>query len=382
MVNLRKLIKKSTILAVFFIVSCGSSTVVENVDDNNSTKPTKLVKPVKLAVSKVDTAPNMKTASPSSRKLLESFTKTMFTPNFYSGQNIGSSNYLLEQNYEASIVELRKETDKTPAIFTVDYAWEIALDDYSKTNAILKSHLQKEGMVIVSMHPGNPFLEGGLYTKGTGDYKFDDLFKPGTKPYIFWQKILKQVADGLYDLQSDDHTIMWRPLHEMNGNWFWWGGGDADQITAAEFKKLWLSIYDYFKTRKLDNLLWMYSPNSNHDQHSTIDVLSLYPGDNFVDIVALDYYDDSLDRLNINGSVDKLLSLNKPFGFAELGQTSRTKLNNMDIVDVLKNKFPHTAFVVHWHTNTDKMWPVPRSIIDNHYPEAYLNNERVLTRQK
>ena len=54
----------------------------------------------------------------------------------------------------------------------------------------------------------------------------------------------------------------------------------------------------------------------------------------------------------------------------------------MDIVDVLKNKFPHTAFVVHWHTNTDKMWPVPRSIIDNHYPEAYLNNERVLTRQK
>ncbi|GAA0854033.1 glycosyl hydrolase [Aliiglaciecola litoralis] len=333
---------------------------------------------VAIPSHQIDITPNIESASPKTKALLKTLAETMFTSKILSGQNVGSANYLLQQNYEASVIELQQETGKIPAIFSVDYAWEVALDDYTQTNTILERHLNAGGIVTVSMHPGNPFLGGGLYTKGTGDYTFDDLFKPGTKPYIFWQTVLVKVADGLEKLQQN-HTVLWRPLHEMNGAWFWWGGGDADQITHAEFKKLWLSIYTYFESRKLDNLLWVYSPNSHHDEGSTIDVLTLYPGDQYVDVVALDYYSDTFSLLNKNGSVDKLLSLNKPFGFAEFGQQSRSRMNNYDALNFLKNKFPQTGFVIYWHTNTDNFWPVPRSIIDNKKAKEFMNDPRVIT---
>jgi mannan endo-1,4-beta-mannosidase len=320
----------------------------------------------------------MKSITSTSTTLLEVFAKTADSPKVFSGQNIGSANYHLIQNYKASILELQQKTWKTPAIFSIDYAWEKALDDYDEANVLLKNHLNDGGVVMVSMHPGNPFLGEGLYTKGTGDFVFDDLFKAGTEPYIHWQNTLKKIADGLENLQQT-HTILWRPLHEMNGAWFWWGGGNSEQITQTEFKKLWMSIYDYFKMRKLNNLLWVYSPNSHHDKHSTVDVLDLYPGDSYVDIVALDYYADTFSFLNKNGSIDKLLSLHKPFGFAELGQQGRKKIANTDVLDVIQKKFPQTAFVIHWHTDTDKFWPVPRSIVDNSYADEYLNDSRVIT---
>lgn len=328
----------------------------------------------------IDTTPNMQATSPASKALLESLAQAMFSPKLLSGQHIGTANYQLTQNYKASILALQKETSKVPAIFSIDYAWESALDDYTEANAILNKHLNHGGVVTVNMHPGNPFLGGGLYSKGTGTYKFDDLFTPGTKPYISWQATLEQVADGLQELQKRNHSILWRPLHEMNGDWFWWSSGDATQISPAEFKKLWLSIYTYFTKRNLNNLLWVYSPNSHHDKYSTIDVLTLYPGDNLVDVVALDYYEDTFSLINLNGSVDKLLSLNKPFGFSELGQKSREKFNNLDVINTIKKNFQHTAFVIHWHTNTDKIWPIPRSIIDNDNSNAYINDKHVVTR--
>src|SRR5690349_8829219 len=106
-----------------------------------------------------------------------------------------------------------------------------------------------------------------------------------------WLKELDRVAEGLEQLKKAGVVVLWRPFHEMNGDWFWWNGKDPDT-----FIKLWRQMFDYFTTTKqLDNLLWVYSPN--HGKKTT----DYYPGDRYVDIVGLDAYTDFVDPDHIKG---------------------------------------------------------------------------------
>ena len=68
---------------------------------------------------------------------------------------------------------------------------------------------------------------------------------------------LDQLAAGLEELKEAGVVVIWRPFHEMNGDWFWWGAKPP-----AEFVKVWRHMFDYFtNTKQLDNLLWAYGPN-------------------------------------------------------------------------------------------------------------------------
>ena len=74
----------------------------------------------------------------------------------------------------------------------------------------------------------------------------------------------------------------------MNGKWFWWGGADKE-----EFLALWRHMFDYFTTTKgLNNLLWLYSSNSEDAWTRSVDFY--YPGDAYCDVVGLDNYTDDL----------------------------------------------------------------------------------------
>ena len=146
---------------------------------------------------------------------------------------------------------------------------------------------------------------GGLRDK---DVDLNTLLDPGTETHARWMHELDQVAAGLQELQTNGVVVMWRPFHEMNGNWFWWDGKDPET-----FKKLWRQMFDYFtKTKGLDNLLWVYAPN-----HGTKTAV-YYPGDRYVDLVGLDAYTDFVDTNHIFGYAE-VARLPKPFGFTEFG---------------------------------------------------------------
>ena len=70
---------------------------------------------------------------------------------------------------------------------------------------------------------------------------------------------------------------MWRPLHEASGKWFWWGMG-----TPEDYKKLWIMMFDYFKTEGINNLIWVWT--------SQVDDDDWYPGDKYVDVSGVDIY--------------------------------------------------------------------------------------------
>ena len=137
-------------------------------------------------------------------------------------------------------------------------------------------------------------------------------------------------------------VVLWRPFHEMNGGWFWWGAKEPEQ-----FIRVWRHMFDYFtKTKGLDNLLWVYSPNHGN---KTADY---YAGDQYVDIVGLDAYTDFVDPQHIRG-YEAVARLPKPFGFTEFGPHGpHNPPGNYDyprLLDGVQKHFPKTTFFLAWH---------------------------------
>lgn len=79
---------------------------------------------------------------------------------------------------------------------------------------------------------------------------------------------------------NDTVPIVFRPFHEMNGNWFWWGSAAT---SAANYRALYALTVDYVKERT-KSVLFCWSPNLPLD-------FNYYPGDEYVDLVGLDYYE-------------------------------------------------------------------------------------------
>jgi len=102
---------------------------------------------------------------------------------------------------------------------------------------------------------------------------------------------VKVLADALVAQGLDRIPIIFRPLHELNGNWFWWGKpywSCSGVVTGeAAYQKVYRTIVTYLRTeRGLDNLLFAFSP----DQFQPGTYLTGYPGDAYVDILGVDLY--------------------------------------------------------------------------------------------
>lgn len=108
-----------------------------------------------------------------------------------------------------------------------------------------------------------------FYYKTTGyDRKtsFDILkaVEQGTPEYRFAIEKIDKAAGELKKLEAENIPVLWRPLHEAAGNWFWWGnrGNDGGESVKA-YKKLWYMIFDRFENyHKLSNLIWVWNGQS------------------------------------------------------------------------------------------------------------------------
>ncbi|WP_261305027.1 glycoside hydrolase family 26 protein [Paenibacillus andongensis] len=239
--------------------------------------------------------------------------------------------------------ELKSATGQYPAIFGCDYGsgWATASDpttliDYS-CNSTLKTYWSNGGLITLNTHFPTPGAAngGGLNTKLTN---FSDLLNPTTDTGKRWRTYLDKVAAGLADLQNAGVIVLWRPLHEMNGDWFWWGNQDA-----TTFKNVWIDMYNYFKnTKGLNNLIWVYAPDFSRGNRT-----SYYPGSNYVDIVGLDAYDDN-PEVNVTG-YDELTALGKPFALAEIGPDTLGTFDYTKWMSAIKNKFPKAVYFYAWN---------------------------------
>jgi hypothetical protein len=144
-----------------------------------------------------------------------------------------------------------------------------AIDWYSKRN----------GIVTFCWHWNAPVGKRAFYTKET-DFDAARAVIPGTLEYEGVLRDMDVVAEQLKLLQAAQVPVLWRPLHEANGRWFWWGAAGPDAC-----KKLWRLMFDRFTGQHgLTNLIWVFSPGAS------IDLADWYPGDAYVDIIGQDHY--------------------------------------------------------------------------------------------
>ena len=136
----------------------------------------------------------------------------------------------------------------------------------------------KEVEAFYTKSSGNtPYTEFSInkaYDEASGKWKTDsDAYKAIVRD-------MNIVADSLLRLQKEGVAVLWRPLHEASGKWFWWGTDGAKPCIA-----LYKLMFDIFVNQKgLHNLIWVWTTDE------AIDALDWYPGDEYVDVVGRDYY--------------------------------------------------------------------------------------------
>lgn len=217
-------------------------------------------------------------ATPEARKLL-CYLYSIYGNHVLAGQQEQSwdNDPDIDNNYIQSV------TGKFPALRGQDFLYQQTDGKGRTTTSRAIDWWQAGGISQMSYHMGNP---GGDDSYGSsltscGSGCIADALTPGT----FKNQVLKQrldhAATELGKLQAANVAVIWRPWHESNGKWFWWGmeGG-------AEFGKLFRFTYDYFVNVKgLHNLVWEVSwaqPNPDN----TWD-----PGKAYYDLAGPDTYD-------------------------------------------------------------------------------------------
>ncbi len=151
---------------------------------------------------------------------------------------------------------------------------------------IVKQH-QRGSLITMCYHQANPAIgepcqfEGGIISKLT-DEQWNEMLTPGAPLYEAWRKQVDKLAVELLKLQELHIPILFRPYHEMNGKWFWWGGKVGDN----GYVKLWKQLYHYYTNeKKINNLIWVWSPDK--PWHG---LKEYYPGNEYVDVVGCDIY--------------------------------------------------------------------------------------------
>lgn len=130
--------------------------------------------------------------------------------------------------------------------------------------------------------------EGGyaFYTSEITNFSQVNAVTPGTKEYETVIHDIDLIATKIQRMESEGVTILFRPLHEASGAWFWWGLQGRDSATNEVFQKLWYMIYDRLENyHKLTNIIWVWNGQNPHT--------AIHP--NAFDIEGIDRYYDHED---------------------------------------------------------------------------------------
>ncbi len=222
-------------------------------------------------------------ASKESIQLFE-YIKANYTKRIISGQQ-----YLFEPEYE-DIVYYRY-SGRLPAMKGYDF-----MDDTGRNKAreqttrAIRWAKESGGIVTMCWHwyvPKRMDDKDAGYAFYREDNHFD-LIKAvteGTPEYELVIDDIDCIANSLRRLEDEGVAVLWRPLHEANGAWFWWGNVGKESIDA--YKKLWYIIFDRLENlHKLTNLIWVWNGQSKD--------MAVHP--NTYDIVGEDIYPPTKGR--------------------------------------------------------------------------------------
>ncbi|MBV5312371.1 MAG: T9SS type A sorting domain-containing protein [Prolixibacteraceae bacterium] len=218
-----------------------------------------------------------------------SINKAMVTPN--PTTEAGKLYQFLYDNYGKKIISgvmdmpesnwLKTNTGKSPALVGFDflfcgrnYSWYDENKPYNEVKALY----DKNGIPAFSWHWRDPSRKTEEFYTDKTTFDISKITDVNSAEYKAMIADIDYTANLLMRFQDNKIPILWRPLHEAAGGWFWWGAKGA-----APCKKLWQVMFDRMVNyHGLKNLIWVWTREPNDDEW--------YPGDEYVDIVGRDIY--------------------------------------------------------------------------------------------
>lgn len=281
-------------------------------------------------------------------KALFSYITSVYGNKIISGQQestwMGSPDY--EMNY------IYNKTGKYPAIRGLDFM----NDDFSGVVSRAKAWANRGGIVTICWHCSSSFT--GSFDESQADEltqeQWDAIITDGTPEHAAFIQGMDKAGNALLELQNEGIPVLWRPFHEFDGGWFWWGKGGSEN-----FKKLWKMMYNHYTyDLGLNNLIWVLGYSHNGTDYGT-NLSDWYPGSRYCDISGADSYEVAQNGAEgrLFNPVSKVTRGAKPLVMHETGQ----------IPTVEQFQTVPWGYFMTWHTNyiTDENTPQNLNAIYN-----------------
>lgn len=199
----------------------------------------------------------------------------------FSGQYINQYIDYFGGDYDSvldveELIAVHSVTGEYPAVLGIDCS-QIEKDGYQ--TAVVEQAIEwynMGGIVTMCWHWIDPKYRSSFYTENTA-FDFGAVMN-GEDPVAYDQMLadIDKVSDVLKEISAAGVPILWRPLHEASGGWFWWGSAGAENYIS-----LYQLMYERMTvTNGLNNLIWVWNGQSS----------DWYPGDSYVDMIGEDAY--------------------------------------------------------------------------------------------
>jgi mannan endo-1,4-beta-mannosidase len=211
---------------------------------------------------------------------------------------------------------LKANTGKEPALVGLDflhcgrgYNW---YNDEEPINDA-KNYYNRNGIPAFTWHWRDPSRETEAFYTSETDFDVSKIADENSPEYEAMLQDIDYISELLKKLQNNDVPVLWRPLHEASGQWFWWGAKGPEPC-----KKLYRLMYDRMVNHHgLKNLIWVWT--------SQQDDSDWYPGDDVVDMIGRDIYKDGdhssqileFNKLNDDYGKTKMITLSECGSFPD-----------------------------------------------------------------
>jgi mannan endo-1,4-beta-mannosidase len=397
---------------ILFIYSCSSSP--------NSLDPEIIPPVIPPIITDVLTTTNVKTYMVDPNATAETVAlfynlKKLAKTKFAIGQQDAFNSFY--NNGSSTQSDIKKTTGNDPAVLGSDFMFITdknnngqASNWFYQQEVIITDDVKEayaKGIInIFCWHLREPNKEETFYASDMTTPVKTNAFKsilPGGVNHSWYKLKLDKVASIVSNLKGSNGElipIIFRPFHEFDGSWFWWG---ANFCTAEEYKTAYQFTVEYLRdTKGVHNILYTFSPDNSYS--TPTNYLSRYPGDAYVDVLGMDNYGDfaagqgqtGSDRANSKLKMISDLAVTKVkiAALTETGYqvTSTTPAINGWFSTYLYNALTandiEISFVMFWNNTTSGYWvPTPtdsnaadfktfatksKSVLVNTLPKMYV----------
>jgi mannan endo-1,4-beta-mannosidase len=274
--------------------------------------------------------------------------------------------------------DVKSVTGSHPAVIGVDISGFSGRPDadIARNKDELKKNVEdtynRGGVTTVAWHFSNPVSGGGFYWKDSVSKPAVKYIIPGGEAHAQYKEILKGIGDWAKSTRGKDGNMVpmiFRPFHEFDGGWFWWG---APHCTREEFTALWRFTVGYLRdSLDVHNFIYAFSPDNKFNTEA--EFLDRYPGDEWADMVGMDNYGDmGRDGYRLDVAEQKLKIVSdyaqrkgKLAAFTETGLESipNERWWNDVLLKVMKENGKRLCYVLVWRNDrnspTHYYAPVP-----------------------